>query len=43
MRIIANQLIVQDNDGFKNDVFGRDSFGRNLRDLIIQTNEALVV
>ncbi|WUR11043.1 P-loop NTPase fold protein [[Empedobacter] haloabium] len=43
MRIVAKQAVVEKGDGFKNDLFGRESFGRSLLSIIRNSSEALVI
>lgn len=43
MKIVAEQLVVNANDGFAKDAFERKPLGEALRNLIIKTNESLVI
>lgn len=43
MRLLPNAFIIEDNDGFANDVFNRQPFGEALSNILSRSNESLVI
>ena len=43
MKLVIQPLKVELEDGFKNDIFGRGSFGQSLCDLVINSSDPLVI
>lgn len=43
MRIVIPPLVVEDGDSFKNDILDRRSYGEALLNLVLRSNDALVI
>jgi predicted KAP-like P-loop ATPase len=43
MRIVAPSLVVEGTDAFENDCLDRKKYGEQLRDLVLQTDDELVI